>query len=99
MASKPLFKVYAKDGCKYCEDAIDIINCYLDEARTSPDYLEVIHNPTNEVVTALKEQHDHHTYPFIFFEGEFIGGYSDMIQKENAICDRLAEIFGKYYDF
>lgn len=81
------FTIYTKDNCRFCTMAKALI---LDMVDTPSD-LEIINNPSEFVVSGLKETYNHNTYPFIFLGNEFIGGYSDLVKDEEAIQTKYDE--------
>ena len=72
------FTVYTKTGCKYCsmvkellqEEAVTYILC--------DEYLAV----DREVFLAFIESKggkDHKTFPMVFFDGKFVGGFTETL--------------------
>jgi glutaredoxin 3 len=80
----PIFQVYSKSNCKYCRLAKDAIK------NISIATLHVVENPSKEEVQRLKGETGHHTYPFIFVDDRFIGGYSEFLDMyKNDICGNV----------
>jgi glutaredoxin len=73
--------------------AKDLIKDYVEDQFD--DMVEVINNPSKEIVDELKEQTGHTTYPFIFFDGEFIGGFTELQRPKNTV-KILATLHSKY---
>ena len=76
--------------------AKDLIKDYVggtDEAFSK--YVEVIHNPPQDVVDKLKGETNHTTYPFIYFDGKFIGGF-DQFKKPKMTVHVLNTLQSKY---
>ena len=76
--------IHTKVGCPYCEDAKQFFN-----KRKMP-FREVIYDPSKprdyeQRKNALIQKTKHITFPQIFINGKFIGGYSDLLQvaKQN----------------
>lgn len=89
-----IFKMYTKDGCSYCERAKSLIMALLNDG---PELLTV-KNPDKNTVEELVKKYDHHTYPFIFFENTFIGGYEDLNANVLHITNVLEEKYGKTFE-
>ena len=74
LLEKPVFKMYVKDGCPYCDKARDLV---LNDLRAS---LHLV-NVTNQqdlrelIITDTGQK----TVPAIFLGSEFIGGCDDLI--------------------
>ena len=69
------FTLYTKDGCIYCEKAkayitYDLFDSFeeikLDKIKDSKEY------------DNLLQTTGHRTFPFVFYNGEFIGGYNEL---------------------
>lgn len=75
------FEIFCKDGCKYCRHAIALLN---EICRANPNSTTfVIHdNPQQDVVDDFKRKYNHHTYPFVFADDKFVGGYSELQQLQ-----------------
>jgi len=75
LLEKPVFKMYVKDGCPYCDKARDII---LKELKTSLHLIDITDKTDlHELIIADTGQK---TVPVIFLGSELIGG-----------CDALTE--------
>lgn len=70
-----VIEIYTKDYCPYCDRAKD----YFDSKGLQ--YREIDVTKTPEAYAELKQRTNHMTVPQIFIDGEFIGGYTDMIAK------------------
>ena len=76
--------------------AKDLIKDFVggtDEAFSK--YVEVSHNPPQDVVDKLKEDTGHTTYPFIYFDGSFVGGF-DQLKKPKMTIKILSTLQSKY---
>jgi glutaredoxin len=77
------YMVYTKTNCPYCirlkglllhnvvDKEITIINCdkYLMESEVKERFLEFIKSVNGGI--------DHRTFPMVFYDGKFIGGFMD----------------------
>jgi glutaredoxin-related protein len=88
-----IFKMYSKTNCEFCVQCKDIITDMLghDDARE----FQIINDPAPDVVDGLKETHDHYTYPFIFFDGKFVGGFTELVVDSMRITDVLIVKYNK----
>lgn len=66
-----MIQIYSKPGCNLCDMAKE----FLDER--SIRYTEEIEFD----VEALKLETGHRTFPFIFEDGEFLGGLKELMLK------------------
>jgi len=79
------YMIYTKTNCPYCTKAKDlllhndkvkveitIINCdkYLMEQEVKEQFLEFIKTVNGGI--------SHRTFPMVFYDGKFIGGFTDM---------------------
>lgn len=75
--------IYSRESCKYCTLAKDLLRKY------SLPYNEIPVNKNNEVeYNNMKNKladmtNGHKTFPFIFNNNKFIGGYTEL--KSNLI--------------
>ncbi|ORD93730.1 GRX1 [Enterospora canceri] len=67
--------ILAMPRCPFCTKAI----AALPSAKVY-DYLEY-----PELDSAITDVYSYKTYPKIFLEGEFIGGYSDLVSRNSAL--------------
>lgn len=78
--------IYTKKGCPYCEKAKDLL-----ETRKTGRLLVVngVINgkPIQEINEIMKDigKEDFKTWPKIFFNGKFIGGYTDLEKMSHRI--------------
>jgi glutaredoxin len=85
--AKKGYTIYTKSGCHFCTKAkqllvkeqIYLVDCdeYLIEARSQ--FLEFIKSISGGI--------DHKTFPIIFYQGNYIGGFADLkvfYDRENA---------------
>lgn len=71
----PKVKMYSKVPCPYCVRAKEFFN-----SRNIP--VEEIDLTGNfDEMDKLKECTGHRTFPQIFINDQFVGGYSDLIEK------------------
>lgn len=71
----PKVKMYSKVPCPYCVRAKEFFN-----SRNIP--VEEIDLTGNfDEMDKLKERTGHRTFPQIFINDQFVGGYSDLIEK------------------
>ena len=72
---RPVFKVYVKTGCPYCDKARDFI---LKEVKTSMHLIDITEQKDlHELIIADTGQK---TVPAIFLGSEFIGGCDDLLE-------------------
>ena len=74
--------------------AKDLITDYVGKSKFN-QLVEVVHNPPQEVVEQLKEETGHKTYPFIFFDGSFLGGFDQLKRPKNTV-KILSTLHSKY---
>jgi len=67
-----MYYVYGKHGCAYCISALNLLN----SQRLKYEYLEIDSNPT--FVDFLKRTFHCKTYPMIFYDGNYIGGFQQL---------------------
>ena len=73
---RPVFKMYVKEGCPYCDKARDFI---LSEMRMSLHTIDITRDPhMREMVI---EDTGQKTLPAIFLGGVFLGGCDDIIKS------------------
>jgi len=61
--------VIAKDGCIYC----DMLKEFLFQQNTPYKLYDSI----DVDIEAIKRETGHKTYPFVFIDGGFVGGYQE----------------------
>ena len=85
LGPKPVFKMYVKGGCPYCDKARDIV---LKELKTSLHLIDVTEQPDlRELIITDTGQK---TVPVIYLGDEFIGGCDDLIKLcEEGIENRV----------
>ena len=77
---KEKWLIYSKKGCPYCEDAKNI----LLKRKTEKDNVEVeiIDKDTlSSPLVVYKDGKKYETWPRIFLNDEFIGGFGDLKNK------------------
>ena len=85
LLERPVFKMYVKGGCPYCDKARDII---LRELKTSLHLVDITEQPDlHELIIADTGQK---TVPVIFLGKEYIGGCDDLVKLcENGIESKI----------
>ena len=88
------YTLYTKSKCPYCikvkellKDVVPeprIIDCdsYLTEPKVKEDFLSFIQSINGKI--------DHRTFPMVFYNGQFIGGFTDtqsFFEKERAFSE------------
>ncbi len=76
------YTVYSKENCPYCVKVKDFLNrekCKM----TIVECDKPLKNNREEFLKELNvyTKKEWKTFPFVFFEGEFIGGYQETINK------------------
>ena len=79
LGERPVFKMYVKDGCPYCDKARDFI---LNEMQMSLHTINITKDP--HMREMIIEDTGHKTLPAIFIGGVFIGGCDDLIQSQKS---------------
>tara|TARA_Y100000592_G_scaffold6735_1_gene9619 strand:- start:2781 stop:3101 length:321 start_codon:yes stop_codon:yes gene_type:complete len=70
---RPIFKMYVKTGCPYCEEARKII---LQELKSSLHLIDVTDQP--DLREMIVRDTGHKTVPAIYIGDEFVGGCDDL---------------------
>ena len=79
------YTLYTKTGCNYCEKAkmllndeenLKIINCDNYDKELFLDFIKI------------QAKREHRTFPMIFNNNNFIGGYSDLLVYLQDILSR-----------
>ena len=76
LGAKPVFKMYVKDGCPYCDKARDFI---LQEMQMSLHTINITQDP--HMREMIIEDTGQKTLPAIFLGGVFLGGCDDVIKS------------------
>ena len=71
---KPVFKMYIKGGCPYCDKARDLI---LKDLKCSLHLIDVAHQ--QDLRDMIVAETGCKTVPVIYLGDEFIGGCDDLI--------------------
>lgn len=74
----PKVVIYSKVPCPYCVRAKDFFN-----QRNIP-FKEIDLTGQYEEMDKLKARTGHMTFPQIFVNDDFVGGYSDLLEKIEA---------------
>jgi len=77
--TKPVFKMYIKDGCPYCVKARDYI---LNDLKASLHTIDVTNEPILRKM--IIEETGQKTVPAIFIGDEFIGGCDDLLKNKSS---------------
>lgn len=77
-------KMYTKSYCPYCRAALK----FFEELKIDVENIEVDEKP--DVEKNIKEETGHHTFPQIFINDDFIGGFDDLIEfNESGKLEKL----------
>lgn len=81
IVSHPTILLYIREGCFYCKLAKEL----LQEKSLHYETIELSNN--EELYTKLVNTTGQTTVPYIFIDGQFIGGYSDLqkLNEENKL--------------
>jgi len=73
-------EIYSKNGCPYCNLAKEFLFAYKPKII---EYDKLSEEKKENVQNRIKEQRgsEYSTYPKIFINNKFIGGYSDLIES------------------
>lgn len=74
--------IYTKEGCPYCKNAKDMLHERVGKSKSSVKIIDgKIH--VKEVEDEMKRvgREDFKTWPKIFLNGQFVGGFSDLQNK------------------
>lgn len=78
LPSKDGIYIYIKPECPYCVNAKNLLN------EKSVQFIEVDISNNNDLHKKLKAiTNQHSTVPYIFINGQFIGGYSQLLDLNN----------------
>jgi len=81
--NKNTYVIYSKSGCPYCtksknllkNDNYEYINCDEYLLENKQEFLEFIKTLTNNIEVK--------TFPIIFYENKYIGGYNELLHHYN----------------
>ncbi len=76
LGERPVFKMYVRDECPYCDKARDFI---LSEMQMSLHTINITKDP--HMREMIIEDTGQKTLPAIFLGGVFLGGCDDMIKS------------------
>ncbi len=81
IVSHPTILLYIREGCFYCKLATEL----LQEKSLHYETIELSNN--EELYAKLVNTTGQTTVPYIFIDGQFIGGYSDLqkLNEENKL--------------
>ena len=87
-----LYTVYTKSNCSYC----DKIKQLMEEYNENANYILCDEWLVNKRILFLnimriKTQKDEVTFPIVFFEGKYIGGFDEYEKKirNNSVAEAL----------
>ena len=76
-----MYTLIIKVGCPYCAKAITTLQ-QSGEKHNVIDYFKLskqLKEDLSYVIKSMNNNNDHHTYPKIFKDNKFIGGYSELL--------------------
>jgi glutaredoxin 3 len=73
------YTIYSKSGCPYCDKAKSVLKIYNPVVVDCDPYLV---DNKEDFLQFIKEitQKEHRTFPIIFKDSTYIGGYSDLLK-------------------
>lgn len=78
--SKDKYIIFHKEGCIYCKKTFNLLNNSASKFRSFPiENKELFFNSIQHLIN------NHHTFPVIFFNNKFIGGFNDLMILLNKI--------------
>lgn len=69
-----MFKVYSKENCRFCSEAKSLL-------QVRGEDFEVVDSFD---VEQMKKETYHYTYPFIFKDNVFLGGFTELRKLLNG---------------
>jgi len=73
------YTLYTKQDCTYCTKAKKLLD--NDEVTyTTINCDEILLKNRIEFLTMMGEYTDQKTFPYVFYNGQFIGGYQELLQ-------------------
>lgn len=80
--SKTVFTVYTKSNCPFCTKVKDLLEPWECETVLCDDYLQNVSMKESflRFIKFLAGGKDHRTFPMVFFQGNFIGGFTETKQ-------------------
>lgn len=78
MTTKPRFVVYTKIPCPYCDAAKKL----LEQRGIAFEAIDL--TGQDDAIMALKEQLGHSTVPIILFDGQLVGGYTELAELDRT---------------
>lgn len=63
--------VIGKDGCVYCDRAKELLDIHF------VDYVYLKNTDNPELADVVKTEFGHNTFPHIFLDREFVGGFTE----------------------
>jgi glutaredoxin len=91
-------EIYSKKGCPYCESAKEFLFAY------KPNIIEY-DNLSNEEKEKVQERiitktgSEFRTYPKIFINNDFIGGFSDLVENHSNLNPTFTKTTQKKWSF
>jgi len=82
-------EIYTTEGCEWCEDAVD----WFLENRIPYQEMVVSYNKRKQISSILTERSRRRvtTFPQIFINDLYIGGYTDLMKKSKLILEQHKE--------
>ena len=79
LLEKPVFKMYIKDGCPYCDKARDLV---LNELKASLHLINVSNDP--DLRKLIIKETGQKTVPVVYIGDEFVGGCDDLFELKTS---------------
>ena len=79
LLEKPVFKMYIKDGCPYCDKARDLV---LNELKASLHLINVSNDP--DLRKLIIKETGQKTVPVVYVGDEFVGGCDDLFELKTS---------------
>jgi len=93
------FTIYTKSGCPYCVRAKDLLrstrrSAQVKEIDCDPFLTSAVQKEEFLATMATYCGRSYRTFPMIFHQGQFVGGYSELLQyleRQHQMDDAFAE--------
>jgi glutaredoxin len=79
------FLIFGLDSCTYCKKTLEFVNKnslqfkYYSMDKYYPIFIPILQK-LSELDNKLNIDQSHRTFPVIFYNGKFVGGYSSLIE-------------------
>ena len=86
-------KIVSKPGCLYCDQAKEFLNelgLAFETEHLDPNDDATYKERRGQLVATTQSK----TFPFIFVDGEYLGGFQDLVMAHGS--GRLQELCSKY---